>query len=1029
MIVIDFRQVIGLTKEQLEACQAKGAIIDEDQTISSSLMAILNDVCKRALYLSLLHHAMLLLCYTACSILRVTKRNGVVARLRTGAWPMTRESMKAVEVFYSYAHKDEKLRTALMEHLSTLRRQGYISEWHDRQIVAGTDWAQEIDAHLQSASLILLLISPSFIASDYCYGIEMQLAFERHQAGQARVIPIILRPTDLKDTPFAALKFLPVHGKAITTWQNRDEAFLDVARGIRTAIEDLSSSTASAQPPVQSLARPLWNIPYRRNPLYTGREHIFERLATMFHTGETSASAQPLAISGLGGIGKTQLAIEYAYRYREYYQQVLWARADTRENLIQEYVAIAEILQLPQHHLQDQPQIVDAVMQWLREQPQWLLILDNADDLGMLRNFLPETYTGHILLTTRAQAIGRVARRIELDRMEQEEGILFLLRRAGILDIEEPLEKASSRDQANALTIFQEMDGLPLALDQAGAYIEETACGLTGYLTRYQQRQTELLQARGEYISDHPESVATTWSLSFEKVEQANPVAADLLRLCAFLAPDAIPEEIVTEGAAELTPVLQSLASDPFLLDVAIKALLRYSLIKRNAEENRLSLHRLVQVVLKDAMSEEVQRAWAELAVRTVNRAFPAVEFETLPRCREYLPHALACAELIEQHHFAFQEAAELLHRVGSYLVVLARYDKAESFLQRALHISEQTQGLEHLDTATMLHTLAWLYQDRGKYEEAESLYQRALRIREQQFGPEHLDVATSLNGLGHIYYQQGKYGEAEPLYQRALRIREQQLGPEHPEVALSLKALANLYYQQGRYGEVEPLHQRTLRIWEQQFGPEHPDVAAALNNLAFLYFDQGKYEESEPLYQRALRIWEQQFGPEHPLVAYPLTGLAGVYHQQGEYGEAEPLYRRALHIREQALEAEHPDTTYTLLGLARLYHDQGKYAQAEPLYQRALHIHEQVLGPEHSDTAKTLLALADFYHDQGKYAEAEPLYQRILAMKEQTIVPDHLSIAFMLEKYATLLRQMQRPEEAAQLEERARELRVSMTS
>src|SRR5262249_3844941 len=161
------------------------------------------------------------------------------------------------EVFYSYAHRDEKLRNELVEHLSTLRRQGYISEWHDRRIVAGRDWAQEIDAHLRSASLILLLISSSFIASDYCYVIEIEVALERHQAGQARVIPIIMRLTDLKDTPFAALQFLPSHGKAITTWQNRDEAFLSVARGIRTAIENLSSSAASTQSSVQSLAQSL----------------------------------------------------------------------------------------------------------------------------------------------------------------------------------------------------------------------------------------------------------------------------------------------------------------------------------------------------------------------------------------------------------------------------------------------------------------------------------------------------------------------------------------------------------------------------------------------------------------------------------------------------------------------------------------------------------------------------------------------------------------------------------------------------
>src|SRR6266566_2799918 len=560
---------------------------------------------------------------------------------------MTHESMKAVKVFYSYAHKDEKLRNALVEHLSTLRRQGYISEWHDRQIVAGTDWAQEIDAHLHSASLILLLISPSFIASDYCYSIEMQLALERHQARQARVVPIILRPTDLRDTPFAALQFLPAHGKAITTWQNRDEAFLDVARGIRTVIEHLNSSATSSQPPVQSLAQPLWNVPYPRNPLFTGRDHILARLATMFNIGETrAASTQSLAISGLGGIGKTQTAIEYAYRYREQYRQVLWARADTSENLIQDYVVIAHLLQLPEQHLKDQPQIVEGVKRWLRKQREWLLILDNADELGIIRDFLPEAYTGHILLTTRAQAMGRLARRIELDHMEQADGTLFLLRRAGILEAEEPLDQASPRDQEAALAVVQEMDGLPLALDQAGAYVEETGCGLAGYLTRYQQRRTALLKERGGYTSDHPEPVATTWSLSFEKVEQANPAAADLLRLCAFLAPDAIPEEIVIEGAADLTLELQSLATDQFLLDAAIKELFRYSLIQRDAEQKLLSLHRLVQAVLKDAMDEEVQLTWAERAVRAVNRTFPADEFASWDRRRRLLTHAQSCADL-----------------------------------------------------------------------------------------------------------------------------------------------------------------------------------------------------------------------------------------------------------------------------------------------------------------------------------------------------------------------------------------------
>jgi len=777
------------------------------------------------------------------------------------------------------------------------------------------------------------------------------------------------------------------------------------------------------------MAQPRWNIPYPRNPLFTGREHILERLATMFSIGETRASTQPLAISGLGGIGKTQTTIEYAYRYREQYRQVLWARADTPENLIQDYVAIARLLQLPEQQLQDQPQIVDAVKRWLREQRQWLLILDNADDLGMVRDFLPKTYTGHILLTTRAQAMGRLARRIELDHMVQAEGTLFLLRRVGILEAEEPLDKVSSRDQATALAIVKEMDGLPLALDQAGAYVEETGCGLAGYLTRYQQRWTELLKARGENTSDHPESVATTWSLSFEKVEQANPAAADLLRLCAFLAPDAIPEEeIVIEGAADLTPMLKSLASDPFLLDAAIKELLRYSLIKRNAEEKLLSLHRLVQTVLKDAMVEEVQHAWAERAVRAVNRAFPAVEFENWDQCRRMLTHAQACADLISQWNIKLPEAASLLYRTGSFLYAHGQYVETEPFLQGTLDIGEQSLGPDHPDVAIYLNDLAWLFmRNLDKKAEAETLIQRALVINEQNFGNDHPNTANTLHSLGQLYWGQ-KPDQAELLFQRVLAIRERTLGPDHPLTANTIHALAALYREQGRYAEAEPLYQRALVIKEQTLRPDHPDIAGLLSNMAQLYGNQSKYAEGETLLQRALMIEEQAFGPNHPLSVTTLNRMANLYEVQGKHEQAEALYKRALAIGEQAYGPDRVDY-WTLDGLAHLYWHQGKYAEAEQLFQRSVAISEQTLGPDHHYTATILSNLANFYHDQGKYAEAEPLYQRALAIKEQALIPDHISIEHTLEKYATLLRQIQRPEEAAQLEERAREIRARRSS
>ncbi|HEY6409200.1 MAG TPA: NB-ARC domain-containing protein, partial [Ktedonobacteraceae bacterium] len=293
---------------------------------------------------------------------------------------------------------------------------------------------------------------------------------------------------------------------------------------------------------------------------------------------------QPLAIVGLGGIGKTQLAVEYAYRYRDTYKAILWVKADSRDTIIADLIDLAGLLDLPEKQAQDQNITVAAVNRWLETHIGWLLILDNANDLTIVRDFIPWTSKGHILLTTRAHALGGIAQRIELENMGLEEGALFLLRRSQTIASNAPLNVASPADYERAKQIVTVMDYLPLALDQAGAYIEEVGCTLSEYLELYQQRRTTLLQRRGMSRNDHPESVITTWSLSFQKVEQANPAAAELLRYCAFLSPDDIPVALITEGVSYLSPLLQSLASDPLKLDEAMGELLAYSLIRRNAE-------------------------------------------------------------------------------------------------------------------------------------------------------------------------------------------------------------------------------------------------------------------------------------------------------------------------------------------------------------------------------------------------------------------------------------------------------------
>jgi hypothetical protein len=263
--------------------------------------------------------------------------------------------IEPIEVFYSYSHKDEDLRNELNKHLTILRRQGVIREWHDRQITAGTEWAGQIDEHLNSADIILLLISADFLFSDYCYDIELKRALERHEAGEACVIPVILRPVDWKGAPFGKLQALPKDAKAVTKWPDRDEGFADVAAGIRKAVEDLCNTRNVARTPTLLKPARIWNLTHRRNPNFTGREDLLRLLHEALASGKPAALTQ--AMHGLGGVGKTQTAIEYAYRHQSEYNLVWWIRSEEPATLASDYAALAEPLQLPERGAQDQTSI------------------------------------------------------------------------------------------------------------------------------------------------------------------------------------------------------------------------------------------------------------------------------------------------------------------------------------------------------------------------------------------------------------------------------------------------------------------------------------------------------------------------------------------------------------------------------------------------------------------------------------------------------------------------------------------------
>jgi tetratricopeptide (TPR) repeat protein len=734
----------------------------------------------------------------------------------------------------------------------------------------------------------------------------------------------------------------------------------------------------------------LAQLPFPKNPFFTGRDEQLEAIYAAL------ASRGRAALSGLGGMGKTQTALEYAYRHQAEYDHLFWVRAEQETDLISGYVALAKTLQIPGHQQEDQQAITALMKQWLATHNRWLLVLDNADDLRPLRPYLPTT-NGHILLTTRAQALGDLAAKVEITRMAPDEGALLLLRRAQVIAEAAPLAAATAADQALARTLTTEMDGLPLALDQAGAYIEEQVLNLAEYLDLFRTEKAALLQERGQLDPDHP-SVTVTFTLAFEKVAAASATATALVQACAFLAPDAIPEEIFRDGATAFAAPLNTLAESNLALTQARAEAVRFSLISRNLQAKTLSIHRLVQEVLRAAMDDTHQRQWTEQVVEAVTAVFPdPTEFENWGQCARLIDQAQAATDLIADYGLASETAALLLNRTGSYYDDQGRYGEAEFLYQQALAMYQRLLGDEHPAVATSLNDLALLYNAQGRYGEAEPLYQQALTMNHRLLGDAHPAIATNLNNLALLYNAQGRYGEAEPLYQQALAMNHRLLGGEHPAVATSLNNLALLYDVQGRYGEAESLYQQALAMRQRLLGDEHPAVATSLNNLAALYKAQGRYGEAESLYQQALAMHQRLLGDEHPAVALSLNNLAALYDAQGCYGKAESLYQQVLVMNQRLLGDEHPDVALSLNNLAALYDAQGRYGEAEPLFQQALAMRQRLLGDEHPDVATSLNNLAALYYAQGHYGEAEPLFQQALVMNQQLLGDEHPAVAASL--------------------------------
>ena len=666
-----------------------------------------------------------------------------------------------LRVFISYSHDSPEHADRVLALADRLRQDG-LDSILDQYFLGSPDegWPRWMDRQVRAANFVLMICTPTYyrrVMGEEQPGVGHGVNWEGNLIYQhfyqdatinKRFLPILLEEASASDIPVpfrGVAKYRPMTQEGYEALYRRlTNQPLTPPPGIGTPKklpprERTPRAFENTQTDETQLV--IENVPSERNAFFTGREPLLRQLHEMLHRKGSSALSQPQALSGLGGIGKTQTALEYSYRYRHEYHAIFWIRAESEAALNTSYAEIAKRLALPEQEAPDADKIIQAVKHWLEQHEQWLLIFDNADTPTSLKRYVPRNATGkgHLLLTSRAQVFDMlgIARPMEVQEMRPEEAVAFLLKRTG-------RDEPESHERTAGEQLAKELGYLPLALEQSSAYILEKHARFQDYLASYRKQRLALLNKAQPKATDYPESVATTWAINFREVEK-EPAAADILRLSAFLGPDHIPLELLTQGASHLGPVLSEVlaraADDPLVLDETLEPLTRYSLIHRDVDAQTYSLHRLVQEVVKDKMDTATRQIWAERAVRMVDESFPYAEDAPWPLSQRYLLHALECVTHIKQHHMAFFEAAHLLNSVAVYFWSRGQYEGVEPLYQQAITIFEQVKGPNDLSTVASLNNLALLYKNQGKYEQAEPLFQRALAIFERVLGAEHPDT------------------------------------------------------------------------------------------------------------------------------------------------------------------------------------------------------------------------------------------------------------------------------------------------
>jgi tetratricopeptide (TPR) repeat protein len=815
------------------------------------------------------------------------------------------------QLFISYAAGDLDRAAALHARLSA---EGF-RVWFDKvRLTPGCDWHKEIEAGCEAARVMLPLITPGWAKSEWT-----RYETYVHDA----VIPMLAEGTAEEVMPPPLRRWNAV---ALDPLKAEERVWHTLLGAIRAKL---------AEPAPQQTPR-IVDLPYPANPFFTGRDDDLVRTHEELHAAPVAALTQGRvrAVAAMGGIGKTTLANEYARRYWRLYPQILWV--DARSGLESGFALLfGKLFPGRSDAGIQQPDRAKLVLAELSGRAERLLVLDNVEDAESVRPWLPrDPTTGcRTLITSRFADWPAAAgiRAIQLDVLEPEPARQFLLERTG--RTAEGVERAACDDLA------RELGYLPLALEQAAAYIAAPGAGVdfTGYLRLYGEATRELLAHGALGSTEYSDPVITTWQATVAKL---SPESRAVLRLCAWYADTPIARALVMQGTEDVFALATSFGtvaplSGPAAAELrmrdALTGLARYSMIL-DATDPTFRVHGLVQTV--ERVRAEADGAAVEARDRALTRLtslFPRNVYNDparWPLCRLLLPHQRVLLT------YTFPDSATdrstlLLNLAAAFLQASGDTAGALPLFRHALESRERVLGKEHPDTLSSVNNLAGCLDTMGEAEAALPLFRRALESCERVLGKDHPDTLRSVNNLAGCLSALGDAAAALPLYRRALESCERVLGEEHPNTLRTVNNLAECLGALGDAAAALPLFRRALESCERVLGEDYPQTLLSVNNLAECLRVLGDATAALPLCRRALESCERVLGEEHQQTLLSVNNLAACLSTLGDAAAALPLFRRALESRERVLGEDHPDTLRSVNNLARCLDELGDAAAA----------------------------------------------------------------------------------------------------